>query len=143
MSVPCRLCCVILCEPQMKLGTEKGSGNSHAPARHELFVIMSSLGDWSLGDWSNLLLEILPEVHISSFHSYFQINSQGIGRVAKYFLWLLAIQKAQVQSRCWKDPLKKEMTTHSSILVWAIPWTGQPGGPQFLELQKIWTRLSN
>ena len=23
----------------------------------------------------------------------------------------------------WKDPLEKEMATHSSILVWKIPWT--------------------
>ena len=24
--------------------------------------------------------------------------------------------------------LKKEMATHSSILAWRIPWTGEPGG---------------
>ena len=23
----------------------------------------------------------------------------------------------------WKDPLQKEMATHSNILVWRIPWT--------------------
>ena len=27
-----------------------------------------------------------------------------------------------------KDPLEKEMTTHSSILAWEIPWTEEPGG---------------
>ena len=27
-----------------------------------------------------------------------------------------------------EDPLEKEMTTHSSILVWRIPWTGELGG---------------
>ena len=27
-----------------------------------------------------------------------------------------------------KDPLEKEMTTHSSILAWRIPWTEEPGG---------------
>ena len=27
----------------------------------------------------------------------------------------------------WKDPLKKEMATHSSILAWEIPWTEEPG----------------
>ena len=26
------------------------------------------------------------------------------------------------------DPLKEEMTTHSSILAWRIPWTEEPGG---------------
>jgi len=28
----------------------------------------------------------------------------------------------------WKDALKKEMATHSSILAWRIPWTEEPGG---------------
>ena len=27
-------------------------------------------------------------------------------------------------------PLEEEMTTHSSILVWKIPWTEQSGGLQ-------------
>ena len=29
-----------------------------------------------------------------------------------------------------EEPLGKEMTTHSSILAWEIPWTEEPGGPQ-------------
>ena len=28
----------------------------------------------------------------------------------------------------WEDPLEKEMTTHSSILAWRVPWTEKPGG---------------
>ena len=31
--------------------------------------------------------------------------------------------------------LEKEMATHSSILAWKTPWTEEPGGLQFLELQ--------
>ena len=27
----------------------------------------------------------------------------------------------------WKDPLEKEVATHSSILAWRIPWTEEPG----------------
>ena len=30
----------------------------------------------------------------------------------------------QVQSLGQEDHLEKEMTTHSSILAWEIPWTG-------------------
>ena len=33
------------------------------------------------------------------------------------------------------------MATHSSILVWEIPWTEEPGGLQSVELQS-WTQLS-
>ena len=35
-----------------------------------------------------------------------------------------------------EDPLEKGMATHSSILVWRIQWTEEPGGLQFLGLQR-------
>ena len=36
------------------------------------------------------------------------------------------MQETLVQSLGWEDPLEKEMATHSSILVWRIPWTEEP-----------------
>ena len=36
-----------------------------------------------------------------------------------------------------KDPLEKEMATHSSILAWRIPWTEEPGGLQSTEPQRV------
>ena len=48
----------------------------------------------------------------------------------------LAPQKTQVRSLGQENPLKKEMTTHSSILAWEIPWTEEPGGLQSMELQE-------
>ena len=39
-----------------------------------------------------------------------------------------AKQETWVRSLGWGDPLEKEMATHSSILAWRIPWTGEPGG---------------
>ena len=41
---------------------------------------------------------------------------------------LPVIQETQVQSLGWEDPLEKGMETHSSILAWRIPGTGEPGG---------------
>ena len=29
------------------------------------------------------------------------------------------------------------MATHSSILAWKIPWTGEPGGLQSMGLQRV------
>ena len=43
---------------------------------------------------------------------------------------LPAMQETQVQFRGLKDPLKKGMATHSSILTWRIPGT-EPGGLRF------------
>ena len=36
---------------------------------------------------------------------------------------LPAMQDTQVWSLGWEDPLEKEMSTHSSLLPWCIPWT--------------------
>ena len=41
---------------------------------------------------------------------------------------LLAMGETWVQSLGWEDPLEKEMATHSSILAWRIPGTGEPDG---------------
>ena len=38
----------------------------------------------------------------------------------------------------WEDPLEKRMATHSSILVWRIPWT-----ILFHGIAKRWTQLSD
>ena len=48
---------------------------------------------------------------------------------------LLSMWETWVQSLGWEDPLEKEMTTHSSILAWEIPWTEEPGGLQSTGLQ--------
>ena len=41
-----------------------------------------------------------------------------------------------------EDPLEKEITTHSSILSWEIPWTEEPGG-LVLGITKSQTQLSD
>ena len=35
---------------------------------------------------------------------------------------LPAKKETQVQFLDWEDPLEKGMATHSSILVWRVPW---------------------
>ena len=41
----------------------------------------------------------------------------------------------QFRSLGQEDPLEKEMATHSSILVWRIPWMEEPGRLQSTALQ--------
>ena len=57
--------------------------------------------------------------------------------VAQMVKNLPAMQDTQVRSLGQEDPLEKEMATHSSILAWEIPWTEEPGGLQFLGLQRV------
>ena len=49
------------------------------------------------------------------------------------------MQETRVQSLGRKDPLEKEMATHSSNLAWKIPWTEDPGrlAVQSMGLQRI------
>ena len=50
---------------------------------------------------------------------------------------LLTMQETRVQSLGWEDLLEKEMTTHSSILAWKIPWTEKPGSLWSMGLQRV------
>ena len=50
---------------------------------------------------------------------------------------LPAMEETQVRSLSWEDPLEKEMATHFSIPAWRIPRTEEPGGLQFMGLQRV------
>ena len=50
---------------------------------------------------------------------------------------LPAKQEAQVQSLGLENPLEKVLATQSSILVWRIPWTEEPGRLQSMRSQRI------
>ena len=57
--------------------------------------------------------------------------------VAQMVKRLPAMQETQVQSLGWEDPLEKEMTIHSSILAWKIPWMEEPGRLKFMWSQRV------
>ena len=50
---------------------------------------------------------------------------------------LPARQEAWVRSVGQEDPLEKGVATHTSILVWRISWTEEPGGLQSIGSQKL------
>ena len=47
------------------------------------------------------------------------------------------MKETQIQSLGQKDPLEKEMASHSSILAWEIPHTEEAGGLWTMGLQRI------
>ena len=57
-------------------------------------------------------------------------NLIGASLVAQMVKNLPVMQKTQVRSLGWEDPLEKGMATHSSMLAWRILWTDEPGGLQ-------------
>ena len=50
---------------------------------------------------------------------------------------LPAVRKTRVQSLGRDDPLAKEMTTHSSTLVWKIPLTEESGRLQSVRSRRV------
>ena len=52
---------------------------------------------------------------------------------------LPAKQETWIQLLGQEDPPEKEMTTHSSILAWEIPWTEESGRLQSMGSPKSWT----
>ena len=57
--------------------------------------------------------------------------------VAQTVKRLPALQETWVLSLCWEHPLEKEMETHSSTLVWKIPWMKKPGRLQSMGWQRV------
>ena len=46
-------------------------------------------------------------------------------------------KKVTIGSLSQEDPLEKEMTSHSGIPVWEIPWTEEPGGLPSMMSQRV------
>ena len=50
---------------------------------------------------------------------------------------LPVMQETWVQFLGLEDSLEEEMTIHSNILTWRIPWTEEPGGLQSVGSQSV------
>ena len=57
--------------------------------------------------------------------------------VAQLVKNLPAMQETLVQFLGQEDPLEKGMTMHSSILIWRIPWTEEPGRLHFIASLRV------
>ena len=83
-------------------------------------------------------------VYLSSPVSYgvsfqqvgFSLYPVGAPLVTQAVENLPAMREAQVRALVQEEPLEKGVATHSSILAWRIPWSEEPGGLQFMGLQR-------
>ena len=57
-----------------------------------------------------------------------------VGQTVKH---LPTMQEARVRLLGREFPLEKEMATHSSVLAWRIPGTGEPGGLPSMGLYRV------
>ena len=87
-------------------------------------------------------LEELKNKHTETNNAITEIKNtlEGINRaslVAQMVKRLPKMRKTGVQSLGREDLLEKEMATHSSILVWKIPWMEEPGRLPSMGSQRV------
>ena len=85
---------------------------------------------------SALLLQSSPVTHyynlalIGTECDVLHTSSQGFAGdsvVLKKKKIHLPMQETQIRFLGQEDPLEEEMTIHSSVVAWKIPWTEEPG----------------
>ena len=76
-------------------------------------------------------------VHIKNFFIRKLLSKNSTSQVAQLVKNLPARQETQVRSLGQEHPLEKEMATHSSIVIWRIPWTEESGRLQSLVSQRV------
>ena len=88
-------------------------------------IFHSSLELFTVPSWATRNHILQATVKKWDFHG---ASEHRVSLVAQKVNNLSAMQKAQVQSLGWEDPLENGRGTHSSILAWRIPWTEELAG---------------
>ena len=106
------------------LGSIPGFGKS--PGEGKSYPLQASILAWRIprtSPWGCKESDTTEQLSLS-------YNNMGISLVAQTVKNLPVMREPWVQSLGREDPVEEGVTTHSSILVWRIPWTGRPGGLQ-------------
>ena len=88
----------------------------------------------ALGDLPNPVIESVSLVSPALIGRFFTTRETSL--VAQMVKRLPTIRETRVRSLSVKDPLEKEMATHSSTLAWKISWE-EPGRLQFMGPQRV------
>ena len=113
-------------------GRQEGEKPEHFSVSGHPFFLLPSFSPSLPSSMSlSLMVSLCPwwnlqgQLHISLL----PISPSPLGILASLLAQLVKILPAMaetwVRSLGWEDPLEKGKTTHSSILVWRIPWTVQ------------------
>ena len=119
---------------QLFASVREGSGQGRDETRLAMSWWRLQLGDGSMQGYyqfSPLLYTLKFPTAYYDLLMFLCFPSGSNGKESSY-MW-----DTQVRSLGQEDPLEKGMSTHSSILVWRIPWTEEPGGPQSMGLQRV------
>ena len=118
--------------------------SSLPPPRIPVYSLVTSTGTPSLAAIFQIskspvshTLFLLSILHDLICNSLVFLKSCKASLVAQRLKCLPAMLETQVQSLGWEDALEKEMSTHSSILAWRIPWREEPDRLQSTGSQRV------
>ena len=74
---------------------------------------------------------------MTEYNDFIILTGMVASLVAQTVKRLSTMWKTQVRSLGREDPLKKEMSIHSSTVAWKIPWTMEPGRVQSMGSQRV------
>ena len=114
----------------------------------------------SVGTWNRLLLFIPAYGFVFNYYCLDSYFGEGNGTPLQYSclenpmdggaLWAPVHGVAKSRTRLSDftftfhfHALEKEMATHSSVLAWRIPGTGEPGGLPSMGSHRVWHNWSN
>ena len=121
------------------LGSIPGSGRSPGelngyPLQYSCLENSMDRGDW----WATVHGITKNRTRLSDFHPFTpSLIYNWAFPVAQRLKRLPAMQETWIRPLGREDPLEKEMSTHSSILAWKIPWTEELGGLQSMGSQRV------
>ena len=89
--------------------------------------------------WISITNKTLPTIgnFLHGVLSIITLKVKETSLVAQKVKRLPTMRETRVRSLGWEDPLEKEMTIHSSILAWKMPWTEEPGKLQYTRPQRV------
>ena len=89
--------------------------------------------------WISITNKTLPTIgnFLHGVLSIITLEVKETSLVAQKVKRLPTMRETRVRSLGWEDPLEKEMTIHSSILAWKMPWTEEPGKLQYTRPQRV------
>ena len=107
------------------LETDQGTDSDlRVCAQRSLFCYVSSILDQFLEFHLYQLLRGFTSTIVLFFFFFFKKSTLD----SKEFSCNAGYHCSIPGSGIWEDPPEKEMATHSSVLAWRIPRTGEPGG---------------
>ena len=109
---------------------------SHFPDEEASHIGCYFVKEKEPGKYQDQILHYSKAVR-SRNHTWFDLKQTKQLPCSSYDKESAAVQETWVRSLGREDPLEKGMATHSSNLAWRIPWTEEPGGLQFMGLQRV------